>query len=138
MKLIDKIKNRQARVSVIGLGYVGFPLAVEFAKAGFQVLGVDLSPGKIKVINHGGSHIPDVDPDEVFPLVKAGKLSATDDFSVLAEADAMIICVPTPLNKTKNPDVSYILSATNKSRNISAQGNWWSWKAPPTQAPHGT
>jgi len=114
LDLIEKIKSRKAKIAVIGMGYVGFPLAVEFAKAGFSVTGIDINESKIKVINHGGSHIPDIDPDVVVPLVRKGKLKATTDFSVLAEIDALSICVPTPLNKTKNPDVSFILSASEK------------------------
>jgi len=114
LKLIEKIQSRKAEVAIIGLGYVGFPLAVEFASAGFSVTGIDLSESKIKVVNHGGSHIPDVDPSVVSPLVKKGLIKATTDFSVLAKADAMSICVPTPLNKTKNPDVSFILAASEQ------------------------
>ncbi|MCE5273136.1 NAD(P)-binding domain-containing protein, partial [bacterium] len=103
MKLIEKIQSRKAEVAIIGLGYVGFPLAVEFSSAGFSVTGIDLSESKVKVVNHGGSHIPDVDPAVVSPLVKKGLLKATTEFEALAKADAMSICVPTPLNKTKNP-----------------------------------
>ena len=114
MELIKKIESRKARVGIIGLGYVGFPLAMEFATAGFEVTGIDVNPTKVKVVNHGGSHIPDVDPDQVSPLVKNGNLKATTDFGILADCDAMSICVPTPLNKTKNPDVSFILSASRE------------------------
>ena len=114
MDLITKIESHKAEVAIIGMGYVGFPLAVEFAQAGFNVTGVDLNATKVSVISHGGSHIPDVDPEVVSPLVRAGKLKATTDFEVLARADAMSICVPTPLNKTKNPDVSFILAASEQ------------------------
>ena len=114
MDLISKIESRKAEIAVIGLGYVGFPLAVEFASRGFSVKGIDINEVIVKVINHGGSHIPDIDPDVVSPLVKAGKLKATTDFNVLSDIDAMSICVPTPLNKTKNPDVSFILSASEE------------------------
>ncbi|MBN2290034.1 MAG: nucleotide sugar dehydrogenase [Candidatus Glassbacteria bacterium] len=114
LELIERIKSRKARVGIIGLGYVGFPLAVEFAGAGFRVVGIDVNPTKVKVVNHGGSHIPDVSPDQVSPLVKSGNLEATTDFAVLAGCDAVSICVPTPLNKTKNPDVSFILSASEQ------------------------
>jgi UDP-N-acetyl-D-glucosamine dehydrogenase len=114
LKLIEKIESRKAKVGIIGLGYVGFPLAVEFAAAGFQVTGIDVNATKVKVVNHGGSHIPDIDPDQVFPLVKSGHLKATTDFDVLTDCDAISICVPTPLNKTKNPDVSFILSASEE------------------------
>ncbi|MBW7996762.1 MAG: nucleotide sugar dehydrogenase [Candidatus Glassbacteria bacterium] len=98
------------------MGYVGFPLAMEFASAGFSVTGIDLNRNKVNVINHGGSHIPDIDPADVSPLVKKGLLKATTEFDVLASADLMSICVPTPLNKTKNPDVSFILAAAGQIR----------------------
>ena len=114
MDLFKKIEDRSAEIAIIGMGYVGFPLAVEFASKGFSVTGVDINELKVKVINHGGSHIPDIDPDDVSPLVKAGRLKATADFDVLSDMDAMSICVPTPLNKTKNPDVSFILSASEE------------------------
>ncbi|HLA39759.1 MAG TPA: nucleotide sugar dehydrogenase [Candidatus Glassbacteria bacterium] len=122
MDLITRIESRKAEVAIIGMGYVGFPLAVEFAKAGFNVTGIDLNATKVNVINHGGSHIPDIDPDVVSPLVKAGKLKATTKFEVLSRADAMSICVPTPLNKTKNPDVSFILAASEQIRQRLRQG----------------
>ena len=114
MDLIKKIENRKAKIGIIGMGYVGFPLAVEFAQAGFKVIGIDVNKAKIEIINAGGSHIPDVDQEIVAPLVKSGNLEATEDFGVLADCDAMSICVPTPLNKTKNPDVSFILSASQE------------------------
>ena len=114
MDLIQKIESRKAEIAIIGMGYVGFPLAVEFASAGFSVTGIDLDQKKVKVINHRGSHIPDVDPAVVSPLVKSGKLKATTEFDVLQKTDALSICVPTPLNKTKNPDVSFILAASEQ------------------------
>ena len=114
MDLIKKIEDRSAEIAIIGMGYVGFPLAVEFASKGFSVTGIDINELKVKVINHGGSHIPDIDPDDISPLVKSGRLKATTDFDVLSDMDAMSICVPTPLNKTKNPDVSFILSASEE------------------------
>ncbi len=113
---MQKVKTRKAEIAIIGMGYVGFPLAVEFASAGFSVTGIDLNESKVKVINHGGSHIPDIDPALVSPLVKKGLLKATTDFEVLSDADMMSICVPTPLNKTKNPDVSFILAASGEIR----------------------
>jgi len=106
-----KIRNRTARVGVIGLGYVGCPLAVEFAKAGFSVTGLDLLEDKVAGINAGRSHIQDVPDSEIRDLVEAKKLRATTDYSVLAEMDTVSICVPTPLRKTKDPDMSFIVSA---------------------------
>jgi len=109
--LLEKISARTARVGIVGLGYVGLPLATEFAKAGFSVTGIDLQESKVNQINQGTSYIQDVDSEEVGRLVQEGKLSATADFSVVAELDTINICVPTPLRKTKDPDMSYILSA---------------------------
>ena len=106
-----KIEDRQAHVGVVGLGYVGLPLAVEFAKAGFRVTGIDLSPGKVEKLNQGVSYIQDVPTDVVKPLVDSGRLRATTDFDVVKELDTIDICVPTPLRKTKDPDMSYIVSA---------------------------
>jgi UDP-N-acetyl-D-glucosamine dehydrogenase len=107
----EKISNKTARVGIIGLGYVGLPLAVEFAKAGFSVTGIDLIESKVDRINAGDSYIQDIPRAEVAALVEAGKLCATTDFSVVAELDTINICVPTPLRKTKDPDMSFIVSA---------------------------
>src|SRR4051794_18982850 len=110
-QLSEKISNKTARVGIIGLGYVGLPLAVEFAKAGFSVTGIDLIEPKVDQINAGGSYIQDVSQEDVASLVAAGKLRATTDFSVVADLDTINICVPTPLRKTKDPDMSFIVSA---------------------------
>jgi UDP-N-acetyl-D-glucosamine dehydrogenase len=109
--LRHKISTRTARVGIVGLGYVGLPLAVEFAKAGFEVTGVDLVESKVARINAGDSYVQDVPSQEVFSLVEQGRLRATTDFSAIAELDTINICVPTPLRKTKDPDMSYIVSA---------------------------
>src|SRR5579884_917870 len=106
-----RIKTRKARVGIIGLGYVGLPLAVEFARAGFDVVGIDVQQSKIELVNSGRSYIKDVDGETFTRLVKSGKLRATSDFSVIAELDTVDICVPTPLRKTKDPDMSYVISA---------------------------
>jgi len=111
--LDKKIERRKARIGVIGLGYVGLPLAAEFAKAGFKVLGFDLVREKITAINKGDSYIPDIPTAELAPLVRDGFLQATDDFSRLKEMDALSICVPTPLRKTKDPDLSYIVASVD-------------------------
>jgi UDP-N-acetyl-D-glucosamine dehydrogenase len=110
-QLSEKISNKTARVGIIGLGYVGLPLAVEFAKAGFTVTGIDLIESKVARINAGDSYVQDVSIGDVAELVQAGKLSATTDFSVVADLDTINICVPTPLRKTKDPDMSFIVSA---------------------------
>jgi UDP-N-acetyl-D-glucosamine dehydrogenase len=112
--LAEKIRSKTARVGVVGLGYVGLPLAVEYAEAGFHVTGIDLSEGKAARINAGDSYILDVPPAAVDPLVRQGKLRATTDFSAIRDLDTVNICVPTPLRKTKDPDMSYIVAACDE------------------------
>ena len=109
--LAKKISDRSARVGIVGLGYVGLPLAVEFANAGFSVTGIDLVDSKVERINAGDSYIQDISPAVVRGLVDTGRLRATTDFSAISELDTINICVPTPLRKTKDPDMSYIVSA---------------------------
>jgi len=109
--LLKRIQNREARVGIVGLGYVGLPLAVELAKAGFHATGIDLDERKIQAITRGESYIPDVRPGDVQALRSAGRLDATTDFSIVKDLDTINICVPTPLRKTKDPDMSYIVSA---------------------------
>jgi len=109
--LSAKIAARTAKVGIVGLGYVGLPLAVEFAKAGFTVTGIDLVESKVARLNAGDSYVQDVSSAEVNNLVAERKLYATTDFSVISELDTINICVPTPLRKTKDPDMSYIVSA---------------------------
>jgi UDP-N-acetyl-D-glucosamine dehydrogenase len=113
-QLKDRIGNRTAKVGVIGLGYVGLPLAVEFAKEGFDVTGIDVLPSKVDEFNSGHSYVKDVKDDVFGPLVRSGKLRATTDFSVLKELDTVDICVPTPLRKTKDPDMSFVVSASEE------------------------
>jgi len=131
--LLTKIQNRTATVAVIGLGYVGLPLAVAFAKAGFPVIGIDVDEKKVAAVNRGESYIRDVASEELAKLIADdgrltiddngekphrpssmvhGHLSATTDYAVLEDVDVAIICVPTPLSKTRDPDVRYILAAT--------------------------
>jgi UDP-N-acetyl-D-glucosamine dehydrogenase len=112
--LLDKIQTRRARVGIIGLGYVGLPLAVEFARAGLTTVGIDLDAGKVDEINAGHSYIPDVQTADVAALRQRGRLSATTDFSVIRDLDTLNICVPTPLRKTKDPDMSYIVAAAEQ------------------------
>jgi UDP-N-acetyl-D-glucosamine dehydrogenase len=109
--LRDKIRSRQARTGVVGLGYVGLPLAVELAKSGFHATGIDLDGRKVQSVNEGRSYIPDVPTADVQALQAAGRLDATTDFAVVRDLDTINICVPTPLRKTKDPDMSYIVSA---------------------------
>ncbi|NIM97887.1 MAG: nucleotide sugar dehydrogenase [candidate division Zixibacteria bacterium] len=112
--LEKKIRNRTAVVAVIGLGYVGLPLAVELGREKFKVIGIDISLSKVKLVNSGRSDIDDITDDVLKPLVKRGKITASTDFSELKKADCVTICVPTPLSKTKDPDVSYILAAVGE------------------------
>ncbi len=115
-KLKEKIEKKKAVVGVIGLGYVGLPLAVEFGDQGFMVLGFDINKKKVDLINSGRSDIDDIKDVQVKKLVQKGLLKATINFALLRKADCISICVPTPLSKTKDPDVSYILSAVNQVR----------------------
>jgi UDP-N-acetyl-D-glucosamine dehydrogenase len=110
----SKIHDRSARVAVLGLGYVGLPLATVFAEAGFSVTGIDLDQNKIDTLNRGKSYIQDVPNEQVSRLVSSGYLEATKDFSELQDVDAVCVCVPTPLRKTGDPDLSYILDATDE------------------------
>jgi len=110
------VQNGTARVGVIGLGYVGLPLAVEVGEAGFSVLGLDVSPGVVDGINAGTSHIQDIPTERLAALVEAGRVEATTDATRLAECDAISICVPTPLNKLKDPDLSYVVAAAEAIR----------------------
>ena len=113
-ELIGRITNKQVQVGVIGLGYVGLPLVVEFAGMGFTATGFEVDESKAEQINAGKSYIGDVPSERVQELVAAKRLRATTNFDYLAECDAIIICVPTPLRKTKEPDVSYILAAAEE------------------------
>jgi len=110
--LIEKLNEKKARMAVLGLGYVGLPLAVVFAEAGFDVIGIDPDASKIDALNKGKSYIPDVSTEDVAALAKSGKLEATTDFSVLKNVEAVSICVPTPLKKTGDPDMSFIDTVT--------------------------
>ncbi len=109
--LLEKIRARRAKVGVVGLGYVGLPLAVEFAKAGFEVTGIDSNPAKVAALNRGQSYVQDVPGEVLRPLVEAGRLRATESYTAVKDFDTVNICVPTPLRKTKDPDLSYIVAA---------------------------
>jgi UDP-N-acetyl-D-glucosamine dehydrogenase len=113
VSLKDRIRERKARIGVIGLGYVGLPLAVEFAKSGFDVTGFDVDASKVTELNAGRSYILDVKTQDVKASVDAGRLRATADMSQLKDMDAIDICVPTPLRKTKDPDLSYVVQAVD-------------------------
>jgi UDP-N-acetyl-D-glucosamine dehydrogenase len=112
--LVNNLRNRTAKIGILGLGYVGLPLAAAFGQAGFTITGIDPDPRKVDRLNNGESYIQDVSSELVSGLVRAGKLSATTDFSTLYACDAVSICVPTPLRKTGDPDMSFIVSATEE------------------------
>ncbi|HZJ37602.1 MAG TPA: nucleotide sugar dehydrogenase, partial [Chthoniobacterales bacterium] len=116
-ELKKRIRTRTAKTGIIGLGYVGLPLAVEMAKAGFQVTGIDLSQEKVNALNRGLSYIPDVPSQTVESFVAADRLRATQSLAAVAELDTINICVPTPLRKNKDPELSYIIAAVEVIRN---------------------
>ena len=111
-ELISKAERRQILFGIVGLGYVGLPLAVELARAGYRVLGFDVSPEVVEGLNEGRSHVKDVSEAQLKKAMECGRFSATTDMGRLSEPDAISICVPTPLSKSKDPDVSYIVAAT--------------------------
>jgi UDP-N-acetyl-D-glucosamine dehydrogenase len=117
--LIKRIENREAQIAVVGMGYVGLPLAVAFAEAGFTVIGVDVDADKVQALNQGRSYVEDVPDEQLTPLVASGRLKASDRYEALVDAEAISICVPTPLRKTGDPDISYIIDAADR---IAEQG----------------
>src|SRR3954469_2510846 len=122
MELLKKIESKQAKLGVIGLGYVGLPLAVEFARAGFGVVGYDVDERKVADLMAGRSYIPDVSSAHLAEVVKNGKFIATTDSKRLSEADIIDICVPTPLRKTKDPDMTYVVQAVEATAAILRKG----------------
>ncbi len=121
-QLIDKIESRTAILGVVGLGYVGLPLAVEFAESGFEVIGLDVSEMKVAELNKGMSYIGDIPTERLKPLVESGKFKATTDKEDLRKVDTISICVPTPLRKTKDPDMSFIIQSIDTIATISHPG----------------
>lgn len=113
-QLLERINERRAVAGVIGLGYVGLPLAVEFARAGFAVVGFDVDAARVAALASGECHIPDVDADLFHELIASGRLRVSNDFSLLAGVDTISICVPTPLRKTRDPDISFVVSAAEQ------------------------
>ncbi|MGH7461143.1 MAG: nucleotide sugar dehydrogenase, partial [Longimicrobiales bacterium] len=121
-QLEARLGQRQALAGVVGLGYVGLPLAVEIANAGYDVVGIDLSASVVEAINAGRSHIADVPQDVMEKHVRSGRLRATTDASVLAQCDTICVCVPTPLNKIKDPDLSFVIAAASAIREYARAG----------------
>src|SRR4051794_38181360 len=107
-ELLSKIESKTAVIGVVGLGYVGLPLAVEKAKAGYQVIGFDVQQKRVDMVNNGINYIGDVVDEELKEIIRSGKLSASVDYSRINEVDAVAICVPTPLDKYQQPDTTYV------------------------------
>ncbi len=122
MDLSGRVKNRQAKVSVIGLGYVGLPLCLEFIDAGFDVYGLDINEAKVRDLNRASSYVTDISDEDLKKALATKRFHPTSDFSVLSEIDTISICVPTPLRKTKEPDISFIVSATEQVRKYLHRG----------------
>jgi UDP-N-acetyl-D-glucosamine dehydrogenase len=114
MSLADRLAARTARIAVVGQGYVGLPLAVEFAWAGFDVTGIDVDVQRVTALAAGHSHVPDVPGERLKAVIRQGRFGATSQMAVLAEHDAVVICVPTPLRKSKDPDISYVVAAAEE------------------------
>jgi UDP-N-acetyl-D-glucosamine dehydrogenase len=112
--LAQQIRDHRAHLAIIGQGYVGLPLAVEFARAGFTVSGIDVDPDRVSALNLGHSCTPDLTDDDLLALLRDGRYQATTDFSVLQRSDVVIICVPTPLRKSKDPDISFVVAAATE------------------------
>jgi UDP-N-acetyl-D-glucosamine dehydrogenase len=121
-ELREKILKKKAKIGIIGLGYVGLPLAVNFAKNGFPVYGIDVDKNRVNKVNKGSSYILDISSEELKRVIKSGSFSATNDFSRIKDLDAIIICVPTPLYKTKEPDVSFIIAAVENIKKHMKRG----------------
>jgi UDP-N-acetyl-D-glucosamine dehydrogenase len=113
-QLAERIRNRSARLAIIGQGYVGLPLAVEFARAGFSVIGIDTDLDRISTLQAGQSCTPDLESEDLMALIRQGRYEATSDFSVLERVDVVVVCVPTPLRKSKDPDISFIIAAASE------------------------
>ena len=114
MSLKEKIESKKAKIAIVGLGYVGLPLAIEFVRGGFEVHGIDVDSEKVSGLNGGRSHVLDVPDEAVRSAVEAGKLFAHDNYDPIRQADCVSICVPTPLKKTRDPDISFITGAVEQ------------------------
>lgn len=112
--LLDKIKNKQAKIGIVGLGYVGLPLVIEFCKAGFLVTGLDIDQKKVDMLSQGKSYIKHIPDESIRLMTQDGKFQGSADFSIVKELDCILICVPTPLDKNREPDMSYILSTARE------------------------
>ena len=120
---LDKVKKRECVVATIGLGYVGLPLMLGFHSQGFPMLGFDIDRAKVDALMRGESYIGHIPADKIGEIVETGRFRATDDFSEIKTADAILICVPTPLNNNREPDVSYIVSTAQSIAHIFKRDN---------------
>ena len=132
-KLLDKIASKEIVVGVVGMGYVGLPLAVEKAKAGFKTIGFDVQTEKVRFVNEGHNYIGDVVDQDLKQLVEAGTLSATADFSFIKEVDFVAICVPTPLDQHQQPDISYVRDSSREIAKYLKRKAWLFWNPPRIQ-----
>ena len=132
-ELLLKIKERRMMCGVIGLGYVGLPLAVEKAAAGFRTIGFDVQPKKVEMVNAGISYIGDVGKTVLATLVRKEMLAATNDFEFVAKADFIAICVPTPLDCHGQPEMKFVKEAVGEVANDFARVRLWFWNLPPIQ-----
>ncbi|MCB8982724.1 MAG: nucleotide sugar dehydrogenase [Ardenticatenaceae bacterium] len=121
-QILTKVANREAKLGVVGLGYVGLPLSVAFAQAGVAVIGIDIDQKKVNMLNSGQSYVEDVPDTDLAPLIKNGCFRASADFADLVLVDAIAICLPTPLGETKDPDISFIINATDQIAHYGATG----------------
>ena len=118
-----KIRTNKAKIGIVGLGYVGLPLAIEFAKVGFNVVGIDIDKHRVQRVNAGKSYITDIKDSDLKSILNKKKFRAVSDFRVVKDLDAIVICVPTPLRKTKEPDISFIIDASKKVSKYLSKGS---------------
>ncbi len=118
----DRVENRDLVIGVVGLGYVGLPLGVSYAECGFRVIGYDIAQGRVGLLEAGDSYIDDVPDDRLSAVLESGRLRVTSNAQVLAETDALFICVPTPFDRTKTPDLSYVRAASETVADILGEG----------------
>lgn len=133
MELVKMIESREARIGVIGLGYVGLPLVIEFCRAGFQVTGFDVDNEKVRCLNEGKSYIKHIDLGAAASVLK-DHFVPTSDFTLLTGMDCIVACVPTPLNKNREPDMTYVFTTTETVAKYLRKGRWSFWSRPPTPA----
>ncbi len=112
--ILKKIKEKKAEIGIIGLGYVGLPLAIEFCRAGTHVIGLDLDPEKIDLLSQGKSYIKHIPNEDINQLIQGEKFKGSTEHSLISQLDCILICVPTPLNKNREPDMSYVISTAQK------------------------